>query len=34
MPRHTLMAGLALMSTGQHELAIAETEKAIALDPD
>ena len=32
--RHTLIAGLALMSTGQHELAIAETEKAIALDPD
>jgi tetratricopeptide (TPR) repeat protein/predicted Ser/Thr protein kinase len=31
---HTLMAGLALSSTGQHELAIAETEKAIALDPD
>jgi len=31
---HTLVAGLALMSTGQHELAIAETEKAIALDPD
>ena len=31
---HTLLAGLALMSTGQHELAIAETEKAIALDPD
>ena len=31
---HTLMAGLALTSTGQHELAIAETEKAIALDPD
>ena len=31
---HTLIAGLALMSTGQHELAIAETEKAIALDPD
>jgi eukaryotic-like serine/threonine-protein kinase len=30
---HTLVAGLALMSTGQHELAIAETEKAIALDP-
>jgi tetratricopeptide (TPR) repeat protein len=25
---------LALTSTGQHELAIAETEKAIALDPD
>ena len=35
MPRpHTLIAGLALSSTGQHELAIAETEKAIALDPD
>jgi Tfp pilus assembly protein PilF len=31
---HTLIAGLALMSTGQHELAIAETENAIALDPD
>jgi serine/threonine protein kinase/tetratricopeptide (TPR) repeat protein len=31
---HTLIAGLALLSTGQHELAIAETEKAIALDPD
>src|SRR4030095_6870593 len=31
---HTLMPGLALTSTGQHELAIAETEKAIALDPD
>ena len=31
---HTLLAGLALTSTGQHELAIAETEKAIALDPD
>ena len=31
---HTLVAGLALLSTGQHELAIAETEKAIALDPD
>ncbi len=30
----TLLAGLALSSTGQHELAIAETEKAIALDPD
>jgi eukaryotic-like serine/threonine-protein kinase len=30
---HTLLAGLALLSTGQHELAIAETEKAIALDP-
>lgn len=31
---HTLVAGLALVTTGQHELAIAETEKAIALDPD
>ena len=31
---HTLLAGLALTSTGQHELAIAETEKAIALNPD
>ena len=31
---HTLIAGLALSSTGQHEMAIAETEKAIALDPD
>jgi tetratricopeptide (TPR) repeat protein len=31
---HTLLAGLALTSTGQHELAIAATEKAIALDPD
>ena len=31
---HTLLAGLALSSTGQHELAIAEAEKAIALDPD
>jgi serine/threonine protein kinase/tetratricopeptide (TPR) repeat protein len=31
---HTLLAGLALSSTGQHELAIAETGKAIALDPD
>ncbi len=31
---HTLIAGLALMSIGQHELAIAETEKATALDPD
>ena len=29
-----LIAGLALSSTGQHELAVAETEKAIALDPD
>jgi tetratricopeptide (TPR) repeat protein len=31
---HTLLAGLALTSTGQHELAIAETEKAIAMNPD
>jgi serine/threonine protein kinase/tetratricopeptide (TPR) repeat protein len=31
---HTLLAGLALTSTGQLELAIAETDKAIALDPD
>jgi tetratricopeptide (TPR) repeat protein len=31
---HTLLAGLALSSTGQHEVAIAETEKALALDPD
>jgi serine/threonine protein kinase/tetratricopeptide (TPR) repeat protein len=31
---HTLFAGLALGSTGQYELAIAKTEKAIALDPD
>jgi tetratricopeptide (TPR) repeat protein len=29
-----LMSGLALSSTGQYELAIAEAEKAIALDPD
>jgi tetratricopeptide (TPR) repeat protein len=31
---HNLQGGLALSSTGQHELAIAQTEKAIALDPD
>jgi serine/threonine protein kinase/tetratricopeptide (TPR) repeat protein len=31
---HTLLAGLALSSTGQYELAVAETDKAIALDPD
>ena len=30
----SLIAGLALTSTGQHELAIAETEKALSLDPD
>jgi serine/threonine protein kinase len=30
----TLIAGLALSSTGQHELAVAETEKAIELNPD
>ena len=31
---HGLIAGFALSSTGQHELAIAEADKAIALDPD
>ena len=31
---HGLMSGLALTSTGQYELAIAEADKAIALDPD
>jgi tetratricopeptide (TPR) repeat protein len=31
---HGLLAGLALTSTGQYELAVAKTEKAIALDPD
>jgi serine/threonine protein kinase/tetratricopeptide (TPR) repeat protein len=31
---HTLLAGLALSSTGQHELAIASAEKALGLDPD
>jgi tetratricopeptide (TPR) repeat protein len=31
---HGLMAGLATTSTGQHELAIAKSEKALALDPD
>jgi tetratricopeptide (TPR) repeat protein len=31
---HTLIAGMALTSTGQYERAIAETAKAIALDPD
>jgi serine/threonine protein kinase/tetratricopeptide (TPR) repeat protein len=29
---HSLLAGLALSSTGQHELAIAETDKALALE--
>jgi len=37
-PRDTnainLPAGLALTSTGQYELAIAQTEKTLALDPD
>jgi tetratricopeptide (TPR) repeat protein/predicted Ser/Thr protein kinase len=31
---HNLLSGLALSSTAQHELAITETERAIALDPD
>ena len=31
---HSLMAGLALTSTGQHELAIAATDRALTLDPD
>ena len=31
---HALISGLALTSTGQYELAIAEADKAIALDPD
>ena len=31
---HGLSSGLALTSTGQYELSIAEAEKAIALDPD
>jgi eukaryotic-like serine/threonine-protein kinase len=31
---HSLLAGLALSSTGQHDLAIAETDKALTLDPD
>ncbi len=30
----SLMAGLALTSTGQHELAIAKSEETLALDPD
>ncbi len=31
---HGLIGGLALTSTGQYELSIAEADKAIALDPD
>jgi serine/threonine protein kinase/tetratricopeptide (TPR) repeat protein len=31
---HGLIGGLALTSTGQYELAIAVSDKAIALDPD
>ncbi|HET7696632.1 MAG TPA: protein kinase [Vicinamibacterales bacterium] len=31
---HGLISGLALSSTGQYEMAIAEADKAIALDPD
>ena len=31
---HGLISGLALSGTGQYELAIAEADKAIALDPD
>jgi tetratricopeptide (TPR) repeat protein len=31
---HGLISGLALTSTGQYELAIAEADKALALDPD
>jgi tetratricopeptide (TPR) repeat protein/predicted Ser/Thr protein kinase len=31
---HGLLSGLALTSTGKHELSIAEADKAIALDPD
>jgi serine/threonine protein kinase/tetratricopeptide (TPR) repeat protein len=34
MRARSLMAGLALTSTGQHELAIAKTEEVIALNPD
>jgi serine/threonine protein kinase len=30
----SLLAGLALTSTGQHELAIARTEEVLALEPD
>ena len=31
---HSLLAGLALTSTGQYELAIAETDKALTLSPE
>ena len=31
---HNLLSGLALSSTAQHELAVAETDRAIAMDPD
>src|SRR5262249_6739661 len=31
---HSLVAGLVLSSTGQHDLAITETDMALALDPD
>jgi serine/threonine protein kinase/tetratricopeptide (TPR) repeat protein len=31
---HVLMSGFALTSTGKYELAIAEADKGIALDPD
>ena len=31
---HGLLSGLATTGTGQHELAIAEAERAIGLDPD
>ena len=34
MRPRSLMAGLALTSTGQHELAIARTEEVLALNPD
>ena len=34
MRARSLMAGLALTSTGQHELAIARTEEVIAREPD